>query len=433
MRIVTKISSKVSIPSLYFVLVSLLSYTFLRKWLILLFPFIILAAILIFDIRVTRNVVFISLLVMLAFIGSQLLYGFHLLNALVSFALIGPALVFFLSSAPRRKEFKGKKYFEDFMRISSRVLLFVDFTALFLFLFYVINGRSFLDDSFIGIYGLSGLIMHTLCIMNFIYMAYFYFQRELKIAAFFLLSGLLCFFGTATVLLLISIVIYLIAKGKFIRQFAIVGVLGLIIIVLIGSVNKKILPYYQQNIERFITSISSLDHDLEIEKANRFVYNETPRKLVFYAGAYKRIIKDPLIVLFGTGPGTYSSRASFLLNGDHSKIGIIKRNIQIRPRFAEQDVFPLWNSKIVGMAWMNGSKNEPWSSIVSFLVEYGVIISLAVFLLIYRRVLKIRKAGFNSDFFLFTSIFLILLLLTDNYLEYPEVSLPLLMMFKTVE
>lgn len=84
--------------------------------------------------------------------------------------------------------------------------------------------------------------------------------------------------------------------------------------------------------------------------------------------------------------------------------------------------------------------NQPFSSLLAFLGEYGLLFTVCFFYLYYRRY---KRAGafqvttieqrIAKDLHKFISIFLVFLLIIDNYVEYPEITIFLLMIMKLSE
>jgi hypothetical protein len=90
--------------------------------------------------------------------------------------------------------------------------------------------------------------------------------------------------------------------------------------------------------------------------------------------------------------------------------------------------------------YLDGFRNQPFSSVLAFLGEYGLIFTLAFFGLYYHLYRKVA-VSFRSQqrdaellvffrFFKFLIILLPLLLLIDNYYEYPEIMLLVLVGMK---
>jgi hypothetical protein len=105
-----------------------------------------------------------------------------------------------------------------------------------------------------------------------------------------------------------------------------------------------------------------------------------------------------------------------------------------QPYYFKNYAYTLWNAgNTQKELYLDGFRNQPFSSILAFLGEYGLIFTLVFFYLYYRyyrRVANLYRSQERSAdllvyfrFFKFLIILLPLLLLIDNYYEYPEIML----------
>ena len=105
-----------------------------------------------------------------------------------------------------------------------------------------------------------------------------------------------------------------------------------------------------------------------------------------------------------------------------------------QPYYFKHYAYTLWNAgNTQKELYLDGFRNQPFSSILAFLGEYGLLFFL-VFFWLYFRYYKIvsgiyrerphdRLATVHFRMFKFLTILLPLLLLIDNYYEYPEMML----------
>jgi len=427
------INNRISAQNLYFFTLSVLSFTFLRKYLILLLPFLFVLAFVSLKLRITQNSIILLLLLTVNTFFSGLIDEFYPLNYLVSFCLVILS-VLFLFSKPK-PDAQQNKAFVTFIRISANVLLIVNLTALINLVYNVVSHIGIIEDSFTGIYGISGLAMHTLSTVNFLYAIYFYFAGSKLKTVVFVSAGLLCFFGLGLLTFLFSILVYTLINSnlkKIITNTVALLTLLFLVGIAINIINPRAASYIKFNIASIIKGADTIDYDREMQLAKGYGFTQTPRKLTFHLGFVKRLFTTPHIILFGTGPGTYNSRTSFLLNGDYSRISFVRENSNIRPRFAVTDVYPLWNSQI-SYQFNDGTRNEPFSTIVAFLVEYGVIFTTLIALLFYLKVKKLSRLSQHRNFLVLSFIFFVISLAGDNYWEYPEVSWIYITMIKCME
>lgn len=423
---------KTTYSDLYFLLISVFAFTFLRKYLVIVLPILFVLSFLVFNQKITRNIIILLLIALLNFILSTLFYGFFIINNLVSLSLIFFPFIFLLGRSNPKNN--SSEFLHRFMIISSTVLIIVDASAFIQLIGVVIKTGMVPNDSFKGIYGNSGLAMHTLCLINFLYALYFYFVKYRTRAIIFAFAGILSFFHMGLLLFLTSIAAFVIYRKTIFKYLLSFVILVFVFNLLLKTIHPASHHYLKYSVTQAWLSLKNLDYERDMNDALMHKHSITPRKFTFHIGAFKRILSDPLIILSGTGPGTYNSRTSFLLNGDYSRIAILKSSIKFEPPFASEDVYPLWNSKIV-YQYNDGTKNEPFSSIVALFIEYGFIFSVLFFILFFNKVKIIARLSDSriSNFTYLSFIFFLLCIASDNYFEYPELSWIYLTILKCIE
>lgn len=359
----------------------------------------------------------------------MLFYEVYLVNTLFSIILLYFTVIV-LVLKPKRQYFS----LEFWMSISSKVLLVVNISGIFNFAYVFVTGDGLLDDGFNGLYGRSGLSIHTFCLVNFIYTIYFFTKRKFKLASFFLFSGLMCFYGLGLLLFIGAIgTVYLInLRGKYIKYITLILISGWLFITISIKLNPNAFSYMSKNIQRVSQTITNKKpYKNELRDVKEFKTVKTPRKIMAFEGGI-RILSNPSYFLFGISPGTYNSRVSFLLNGEYTRNKLFKK-INNRPFNANNDIYPLWN-KNVTYEFNDGTRNEPFSSFLALVVEYGVLQTILILFLIFQNYRRIKSENINDVFFIqFLFSFFILNLLTENYLEYPEFMILIIILFKTLE
>jgi len=334
---------------------------------------------------------------------------------------------------------------ELFWKYSLKILIIVNLSALITFSivhfqdsFISPVAMDLLDDSFYGLYGKSGLGGHVLSIINIIYAIRYFFIGNRQIGILFLVFSILGFYGLGLVLTIISLTIifrkYLLAKINF--KYLLMAITLLVSgVFLIKSVNPKNYEYIKNSVFSFVV-VKDFDYKVEMHKANNLQTTSIPRKLTFIIGTFNRIKEDPYILFFGTSPGTYNSRVAFLLNGDLSKTKLLKDNIRKRPPFHQSDVYPLFNTKTTLVPWMGGTRNQPFSSIISVFIEYGVILGFLIFYTFYLfgfQIIRLNKNSKDQIALKFIFILSIFLFFFVYYLEVIEYVLPVLLLFKVYQ
>ena len=412
---------------LFFVAVML--FTFLRGFLILVAPFFLIVLIYLFKLKLTKNLL-VSLLLMLVGLGVNLLfYETFFINNIFSILLMYlPILV--LLSKPNRHFFS----LDLWMSISSIVLIIVNITAFLNFIYVYITGVGILDDGFNGLYGRSGLSMHTFSLINFIYTIFYFTKANYKKAVFFLVCGFMCFYGLGNLLFIGALgIIFLSSLNKKYLKYLILLPISLWLIIFITTkLDPTAFSYMNENISRAKYAINNkIPYESELKDVKVFKTVKTPRKIMAYEGGI-RVLANPVVFLFGVSPGTYNSRVSFLLNGEYTRNSLFKK-IKNRPFYANYHVYPLWNNNIT-FQYNDGTRNEPFSSILALLVEYGVLQTLLIGFLLWNSFKRLKSSNEDYKFFIqFIFVFLVLNLLTENYFEYPEFIFLIIIIYKSLE
>ena len=81
---------------------------------------------------------------------------------------------------------------------------------------------------------------------------------------------------------------------------------------------------------------------------------------------------------------------------------------------------------------------QTFSSIISVIFEYGFFIGILYLLWFFNKIKKIRmKTAVNnkplSQYIKFLGFYLFILFLVQNYLEYPEIVMPIVIIIKAIE
>ncbi|MBN4072154.1 hypothetical protein JYT14_00330 [Flavobacteriales bacterium AH-315-E23] len=299
------------------------------------------------------------------------------------------------------------------------------------------------DDAFTGLYGTHGIGAHGLGIINaIIFINYFMrFKNNprwgvLFLMLFFLCSFVMSFFGLALVLLLASFVLYFIFYEFSIVNTVKLATLALIILGILFVASSRTLTYNYNILDN--TAAMLKDRDFSTQ-------GEMPRKITVFYNYSEVFLNDIKLFLFGTGPGTFNSRTSFLLNGDYSDNLLVKLLGPNEPEYAVEHAYSLWNQHILSIQFNDGTRNQPFSSVLAILAEYGFLFSVVLFILGFRKfrmVLKglknaaqrtthpIERRGFlvNREFLIVSGIFVILLLASNNLIENTEILVFIIIM-----
>lgn len=411
---------KVPVQQLLMFFFALLFGTYLRISLLFLYPLFVVLFFWIFKWRVERNAKFLFSFIAIAWIIS-LRHEFLIKYNLVSFYFLIPFLLLLLAIPPR--EASGKNHLRMLMNALTAVAICNNIIGIIQYI------RFPNDDSFSGIYGTFTVSQNGLVILNsmLFYYHFLVFQRNkrashLALSLFFLFSLVLGFYGAGLIALFFSLVLtYFRMKVKnIILVTSIVVISGLLVIVLMRIVSPKTLEYNVNIVKKFLYSNRGID---------------VPRKLtVFknYATAYPSHTID---FLFGSGPGTFNSRSAFIVGSPtYFNVDFVKSSKQ--PYYFSKYAYTLWNDAI--NTRFDGFMSQPFTSLLALLGEYGLLFTAALFyvwlarfnnyLKLGNRFAKERNVRLEFRMYKFVTIFTILLIVIDNYIEYPEIIALLLIM-----
>jgi hypothetical protein len=407
--------------------VCLIAGTVLRVSLLITYPFVALFLTSYFNFKITPSLITMLLVVAACFVLS-FFNGMFLKYKLLSLYYMLPFLLL-LFSQPVLQERNNINYLDIFIKCLSVVVLInniIGFIQLF------INSRS--DDSFMGIYsafstGVNGLSLINI-ILSFYYALSFFYKRtklHLPAAIFFFICGILGFYGGGLIVCIAAVL----------GSFFVLDIHKIIKTVLIAAISITALYLFFLFIKPQI-----IDYNISnIKKMASFDMVNGPRKIISfynYGISYPKDIKD---FTFGSGPGTFNSRTAFMVGSPSyfSNVHFIKD--ENKPYYFENYAYPLWNkSNTIQTLYLDGFRNQPFSSILAFLGEYGLVFTVIFFVfyfIYYRKTAGIfRNIQLNNNtimyfrFFKFLIILLPLLLLIDNFYENPEMMIILLLGIK---
>ncbi len=397
--------------------------TFLRVSLLVLSPLIVFF--LIYDLKFNIRTSLINLLFVIAisYIISLFNGGYFKYN-LLSFFYVIPFL-FLLFTKPQKKDL-----FPNLFDFFILVLTFITFISNIIGFIQYINFPN--DDSFAGLYGRFTVTQNGLSIINAL-LFYYYLKKyfisnnlfHFVLSFIFGLSFIMGFYGGGVMAVIATFFIQsLEMKPSRILQTVI---LSLLVILVVGSSIYLVRP-------------QTLRYNLNI--INRFsgkTNEPAPRKLLSYRNYYIAYKENTRDLLFGSGPGTFNSRSAFVIGSpDYFKpAASLKSSVQ--PYYFKNFAYTLWNANNTGK-WKDGFMNQPFSSLLAFLGEYGLIFTSLFFIYYIRQHRTVMKYAIYDeekklikDTYNFISILLIFLLIIDNYAEYPEISILMILLMKLAE
>jgi hypothetical protein len=407
---------------LLLLLIALVTGSALRLSLLALYPVVVLLIILQFRLKLMQHSIVLLLLAVTS-AALALLNGFFWQYHLLSLYYMIPFLVL-LFAVPSQKTFLEQGILEKFMAILSMIALINDIVGFAQFI------RHPSDDSFTGLFSQYGISLYALVILNTIVFAYYFSlylgikkRADLLKSLFFLLSAIMGFYGS-------GLMVFLAAFALSFLTFRFIATIKIII----SSTVLLIAAYY---LVSFLRPEALYYYEVSIKRLLLYDKSESPRKIIAhynYIHAYPHNIKD---LLLGSGPGTFNSRSAFMAGSPYQFNAIPFLKSSRQPYYFKNYAYPLWNHTNTSQAlYQDGFRNQPFSSVLAFLGEYGLVFSfLFVWSVIayYRRVRKLCTTPEQKNakwLFKFLMIFLLLLLCVDNYYEYPEIMLLILFVMK---
>jgi len=336
--------------------------------------------------------------------------------------------VIFLFANPSEYSVRRVDLLKIFFRCLSIIAVVNDFVGYIQVIRYPKS-----DDSFEGIYSSFSVSLNGLVILNAI-LFFYYFSlnlaqrktRYLMAAFFFMSSSVMGFFGAGLVVIIAAFILTFftpslksIIKTFFIAAFSLTAVYFLLL-----YIKPNVLEYNLTNVKK----IASFDIENGPRKVISF-YN--------YTISYPQNAKD---FLFGSGPGTFNSRSAFTVGSPSYFTGASFLKSSEQPYYFMNYSYPLWNETNTSQAqYLDGFRNQPFSSILAFLGEYGIVFFFLLAGFYYKYYTKVSRLYYEAKdiltevyfrLFKFLSILLPFLLLIDNFYEYPEMMLLIILCLK---
>jgi hypothetical protein len=410
-----------------FLLLALLIGTFLRISLLLIAPFVILIICVSLKLRLSKALVYLLLLCFLSFLLS-FFNGLFLKYKLVSLFSMVPFLVL-MFSRPGPKSLKeadtAKLYFN-----SLAIIAFVnDITG-----YVQVIKRTASDDNFTGIYSVYSISLNGLVIMNAI-LFFFYFcqyldsknRLTLMVSLFFLVSSVMGFYGAGLIVITLAfILVFFRPSLRDILKTGLITVISLFAVYwLLFFLKPKVLEYNVSNLKKLAS----------------FDVRHGPRKITSVYNYFVSYPQDPKDFVFGSGPGTFNSRSAFMVGSPSFFNSVRAIKSESQPYYFRNYAYSLWNETNTSQAlYQDGFRNQPFSSLLAFLGEYGLLFTF-FFLWYYYKYYKdlsqlSLRAGAQPAYrrmskFLF--ILLLGLLVIDNFYEYPEMMILILTGIKVLD
>jgi hypothetical protein len=403
---------------------AILFCTYLRISFLLFYPFIVVLFFYLYRLKLDRNATYLLGIVFICWLIS-LRHGLFLKYNLVSLYFFVPFIVLlFAVPQPLRA---GRDLLTPLMVALSAVMVV---NNIFGILQYIEHP---FDDSFEGLYGTFTVSQNGLSIINSLLFFYHItrYQHSLKpaylfFALFFIVCGIMGFYGAGLVAFAGA---FLLTFFKFrLRNVVALTVSMLLVLgiayLVMRVVSPLVLDYNVNIIKKFLDPAAP----------------GAPRKIIIFRNYLDGYGSNIIDLLFGSGPGTFNSRSAFVVGSPaYFQVEPIKSDVQ--PEYFRNYAYTLWNPSNTGP--YDGFMNQPFTSLLALLGEYGVLVVLCLLYVAvarFRIVLKqgrtiASRLGMSTEFklFRFCFMFLLILLVIDNYMEYPEIIALLILVAKLAQ
>ena len=426
-----------NIARVFISLTIIISFLFIRRSLIVLYPIIALVLFYVLGMKITaKQVLIILAFVVLGFISSWM-EGLFLSNFILSEYLILPLFIFLISKVNVRPGLVNAELFKWFIKGAIFLLVVVNISAFIGSIFFPDTSIHTYEDTFTGLYGTAGFGSHSLSIMNLGFSAYFLYRKEYFKFVFFVLCGVLGYYGLGLMVFIAALLVMY--STKLLQNWKTILVLliaGLAMLWFINKFNPNNLNYIRVNIERTMLVLDDYDYEVELQRSKEYKVSMIPRFIIFLDGAQKRLFSDSKVATLGTSPGGYNSRTAFYMNGDFAQNKFVLDHFNNQTIYHEEDIYPLLNRELIKRPYNDGTRNQTFSSIVSVILEYGIFLGVLFWAMFFRKIRSIASQVDQKpqrEFIRFLSVFLMMILFVQNYLEYPEIIFPFILLIKLAE
>ncbi len=426
------------ISTVLFVVIALVSLTFFRQLLILLYPVFVFFIIVTFHFKITKNTILTTLIITVTSVISVAMEGNYFPNLFFSFLVVMPTVFFLTTKPPNHKnKLTNTRFFEKFFSVFTRVLVIINMSAA-IYAVIVLATATYPDDIFTGLFGKGGVGAHTLSVINFLVSVKYFFDQQYKKFTFFFICGILGFYGQGLFIFILAFGMALLPVfAKNVLLIIKIALLSIGFFIIIYSINPGNFDYLNKNIAYAKLIFTEYDYDKEIKKINNYERTFVPRYFTFVDGSLRLFLSKPKVFLLGTSPGTYNSRVAFYLNGDFISNTFLRKHLKYVSSYHKERVYPISNRTYLKKTpWNDGTRNQPFSSIISLLAEYGIISGLIILFLFFNSILTIKNKLKNSNkrkYFSFLFYYSLLLFAFQYYFEVVEFMLPLLLFVKLTE
>ncbi len=204
-------------------------------------------------------------------------------------------------------------------------------------------------------------------------------------------------------------------KLRFKTSVLFVGALVILGVILFSATQLRNVGYITNNIKTITDTIIKGDDS-----------NDSAQKIHFFRTSFVDVPqKYPQSILIGVGPGNYSSRSAWIVSGLY--LSYQPFYIPVTPSdVAKEYSLPFFEDIVNEVRWGAGSIiHQPFSSWVSIYIELGVVGIILVIWMIRliskRKQIRDKRLRSLSNGNTIALIYIILLMIVDSILEYPQI------------
>ncbi len=268
--------------------------------------------------------------------------------------------------------------------------------------------------------GVHGIIKgpHLNAQLYLLLSGYFLFRnrgpKDLVTAFIFLLTALLCDYNLGTVIYLFTILAVISSQFNFRKSYLKYALGGLILLlVTIGLIIR-------------IADERSYLFEMVLAIANNANYSGKLSYLLDFGRVFS--VEDPFTFFFGTGPGNGGSRSALLLTGEYIKFNL--PHYLVGESFYVKDYVYPYLYGVSNVA--RGTINQPFSSLVAILTEFGILIGLTFLVFISKGLRRFKWKSNMSTSFIFWNL-IIWVIVSHSFELLPFIILTQLLLLANYE
>lgn len=295
-------------------------------------------------------------------------------------------------------------------------------------------GGSSAGDAFVGTtfdLGIGNLVAIKISLMLLLLLPFWFARRNIKnsLLILSLLAGWILASAIYSLALGLIVIIYYFVIVKVARSLSTFRLsLTVFIAAILGVLSIGVFVYTQPDNVSYVTGTLKGAYTTFTSKE----MTQAGRKVLYYDQTLTKLPREyPSMIIWGVGPGNYSSRSAWIVSGHY---------LLQQPRFipptptplAEKYNFRIWTKDMIGEHFLGGGSitNQPFSTWISVFAETGLAGLLFFGLIFYtihrafNRTIKMYPDSFYEKYatgMKLSLAYILLLFFVDNLFEWPLV------------